>query len=270
LTATLLILSGDIESNPGPPTTTVHSVNFAFVNTHSVVQKTAIVHSLINELKLDCLALTETWIKQSHPDAIKLDPAPPGYVVFHTHRPDDKTGGGVAFIARDDLRARQFSLSDSYPSCDILSIQLPTTSGRLNIITLYQPTTRSAVFYAELQDLLDEVSNLPGHSVICGDFNSPSSISHGSLDQRIIDLLAMNEHQQHVSQSTHRYGGLLDLLITPIGSSIIKSAPTVKDLGVSDHLFKPFCRSAGLVLLLLSFNVGTIKGSLRIFSAVNY
>lgn len=105
----------------------------------------------------------------------------------------------------------------------------------MNVITLYQPVTRSAAFYTELQDLLDEVNGLPGCSIICGDFNSPSAAVSGMLDQQLLDIFAMNDCRQHVSEPTHRYGGLLDLLITSIGSSIIRSIPTVNDLGVSDH-----------------------------------
>ena len=112
---------------------------------------------------------------------------------------------------------------------------LTTGSGRVNVITLYQPVTRSAAFYTELQDLLDEVNGLPGCSIICGDFNSPSAAVSGMLDQQLLDMLTMNDCRQHVSKPTHRYGGLLDLLITSIGSSIIRSIPTVNDLGVSDH-----------------------------------
>ena len=41
--------------------------------------------------------------------------------------------------------------------------------------------------------------------------------------------------QQHVSEPTHRYGGLLNLLITLVSSSILKSTPPVQNLGVSDH-----------------------------------
>jgi len=55
LLTALLLLTGDIELNSGPAT--VHSLN-----TQSAVLQTAIVHNLIDELELDGLALTKTWI----------------------------------------------------------------------------------------------------------------------------------------------------------------------------------------------------------------
>ena len=56
-----LLLSGDIEINPGPPIT--HGFNLGYINAQSLKSKTAVVHSLIDELKLHCLAITESWIK---------------------------------------------------------------------------------------------------------------------------------------------------------------------------------------------------------------
>jgi hypothetical protein len=213
----------------------VSSLNFALVNTQWAVQKAAVIHSVIDELKLDCLALMETLIKPSHPDTIKRDLAPPEFTVFHTLRPNDRQGGGVGHIVWKDYAASQFMFSVLYPSCELLAIQFPTSGGRLNIITLYQPSTRSTAFYSELQDLLDEIDGLPGRSIICGDFNSPSSLSSGVLDQQLIDILAGHIMEQHVSEPTHRHGGLLNLLITPVSSSVIKSTPSVQDLRVSDH-----------------------------------
>jgi hypothetical protein len=82
LFAALLIVSGDVELNPGP--SMVHLLNFAVVNTQSAVQKAAVIHNMIDELQ--CLALTETWIKLSHPNTIKHDLAPPGFTVLRAHR----------------------------------------------------------------------------------------------------------------------------------------------------------------------------------------
>ena len=114
---------------------------------------------------MDGLALTETWIKLSRPHTIKRDLAPPEFNAFHTHRLNDRQGGGVALIVRmKTLLTSFFSLP--YLSCELLAILLMTSSGRLNIITLYQPLTRSTAFYSELHDLLDDIDGLPGRPII--------------------------------------------------------------------------------------------------------
>jgi len=89
--------------------------------------------------KLDLLAITETWIKNDHPDTIKLDLCPPGYSVTHTHRPTDKTGGGVALIVRSDIKVCRIHLNCSYKSFEVLAVHLLVNSTRLNIDVLYRP-----------------------------------------------------------------------------------------------------------------------------------
>jgi len=101
----------------------------------------------------------------------------------------------------------------------------------------HQPSTRSTKFYTELQDLLDEISGLPGRSIICGDFNCPSVAISSMWDQRLIDIVIMNDCWQHVSDPTHRYSGLLDLLNTSNLSSVITSLPTLTDHPVVSDKF---------------------------------
>ena len=63
----ILLLSGDIESNPGPATPTVPSthhvsgLNVGCINAYSAVNKVALLHNAIDECKLDILVVTETW-----------------------------------------------------------------------------------------------------------------------------------------------------------------------------------------------------------------
>jgi len=227
----VLLLSGDVEANPGPSIS--HQLNFGYINAQSVVQKTAVVHSLIDELKLDCLAITETWIKSDAPDAVKCDPAPPGYVIFHAHRQNNGLGGGVAFVARDEMCVRQIPMTGSYAPCDLLAVRLSTRVGRLNVVVLYRPP-QSAAFHEQLSDLLDEVSTLPGRLLLCGDFNCPSTSAPGSIDKSLTNLLVSYNLHQHVTSIT-RSTGLLDLLITSATDSSLMENVTVRDLGISDH-----------------------------------
>ena len=138
IVVSILLLSGDIESNPGPAVSTVPSthhvsrLNVSCINAYSAINEAARLHSAIDECKLDILAVTETWIKESHPDAIKRDLAPPGFTVLHFHRPGDGANdrGGVAIVARDKLCIEQVSLSGKYSSVEILAVQCSTKAGR--------------------------------------------------------------------------------------------------------------------------------------------
>jgi len=171
----ILLLSGDIETNPGPSSTC--GFNIGYVNARSLVKKTAIVHSLIDELSLDCLAITESWIKSDHPDAIKLDAAPPGFTVLHVHRHGAGMGGGVAFVCSNDLSVHQVTLTGSYQPCDILAVCLQTRKGRLNIIVLYRPP-QSPGFEDQLEELFDEV-----HYLVILSFAAILSVHHRACQE---------------------------------------------------------------------------------------
>jgi len=58
--------------------------------------------------------------------------------------------------------------------------------------------------------MLDEISVLPCRSIIGGDFHCPSVTVSDMLDQRLIDIIIMNDCRQHVSdEPTRQCGGLL-------------------------------------------------------------
>jgi len=70
LVSILLLLSDDIESNPGPAQPT--SFNFGCLN---VRNKTAAIHHVIADHQLYFLALSESWIRLDDPTAIANDVA---------------------------------------------------------------------------------------------------------------------------------------------------------------------------------------------------
>ena len=194
------------------------------------------LHNTIDECKLDILAVTETWIKKSHPDAIKLDIAPPGFTVTHCHRPGDRIHdrGGVAIIARDNLRIKQVSLSGTYLSVEMLVVQCSVSVGRLNIVVIYRPP-KSTKFFSELDNLLEELVTLPGHLLICGDFNSRSNNNNVDIVVQLKTSLIEHDLLQHITSPTHRLGGLLDLFITPVDQSSLVKDIDIRDMGFSDH-----------------------------------
>jgi len=73
----MLLLVAGVEPNPGPRCARTSSVNFGLLNARSVVSKAAHIHDVISDLHLDVLAVTETWVTNDAPDAIKLDVAHP-------------------------------------------------------------------------------------------------------------------------------------------------------------------------------------------------
>ena len=71
---------------------------FGLFNVRSAVNKNALIHDMIFHNNLSCLALTETWISADAPNAIKLQSAPVGYLIKHTHRNSKVKKTGEAWL----------------------------------------------------------------------------------------------------------------------------------------------------------------------------
>ena len=144
-----------------------NGLRFGQLNSRSVTKRIAVLHDTIHDHNLDFIAITETWIKDSAPDAIKLDVAPAGFSVTHAHRGSSlvdsgvsvatngvrrgrrkkrqetsgrgvkglrrgtsKRGGGLALVYRDNLSVKRVSLRDP------LIKDLPRTSYELLLTRL--------------------------------------------------------------------------------------------------------------------------------------
>jgi hypothetical protein len=133
----LLLLMAGVEPNPGPQPW----LNFAIQNARSVVTKAAVIHDLIADMKLDLLAITETWVPSDAPDTVKLDVTPPGYAVVHRARGAyaDKRGGGIALVHRESLKAHLLDLSPSTDSEALaVKVHTPTSHRPLIVVTVYR------------------------------------------------------------------------------------------------------------------------------------
>ena len=122
------------------------------------MSKAAHIHDVIEDLRLDALVLTETWITSDAPDAIKLDVAPPGYQVTHQAvcSSSDKRGEGIAFICREDAKVRLFDIG-SPSEFELLAVSLSIQpSKHIVIACVYRPPGAvSHQFCDQLADVFD-------------------------------------------------------------------------------------------------------------------
>jgi len=94
----VLLLLGEVETNPGPA-----GLRLGLVNSRSAVTKAALIQDIISHHRLDVLVVTETWMRPDLPQAIVNDIVPPDYAAIHHFRPSSQ-GGGVAVVHRCGLK----------------------------------------------------------------------------------------------------------------------------------------------------------------------
>ena len=237
--AFLLLIAG-VESNPGPENTSSSATNFGLINARSMIQKTALIHDVISDNRLDLLAVTETWVYENSPDVHKRDAAPAGFSIVHAHRSitphtrGKQHGGGVALIHREDIRVRVIP-TPSTRTFEILLVKVINCTIGLMIAVIYRPpSTKLTDFVTELSDLIDSGSLGPRY-IICGDLNCPGpSGTKGLVGKELLEVIDGYSLTQHVVSPTHQSDNLLDHILSPHGTECVKDV-TVKNVGLSDH-----------------------------------
>src|SRR5437867_7449082 len=238
LVVLLLLLAGDVQSNPGPVVTS-SSLNFSCLNIRSAssistdLDKPAVLQEFLSDHSIDILALTETWLTPETLPSTLNSLTPPGYSIIHSPRPQGK-GGGLGLIFRSYLKVSTVSLP-LFASFESLCVRLTIASTSFTLLVIYRPpSSNSTLFQAEFSTLLEDLISTPSELIITGDFNlhvdDPNSCSGSSF----LSLLDTFGFSQLVSFPTHIAGHTLDLLITR-SSSTLFSDIAMPDHSLSDH-----------------------------------
>ena len=208
----LLLLMGNVEPNPDPQT-----INFGLLNARSSVNEAALIHDVVNDHRLDIVAVTETWMLSDNPAAIKQDITPVGYHVLHACRGSSANlhrGGGVAIIHRDSFNVSTVDLG-CFTEFEYLSVKLRSPTAPSQITCIYRPPgSVSNAFCDDLSNMFDQLLLSGQQQIVCGDFNSPGD--DGKLS--VVDCRSCchsYNQQQLVTHSTHQAGNILDLIIVP-------------------------------------------------------
>jgi len=235
----LILLLGGVEANPGPYT-------MGLLNVHCAEHKAALIHDVIQERRLDLLVLTETWLLADMPPAVTDDMALAGYSAIHRLGHPGVRCGGVSLVFRDGLLVSRFNMSATVTTFEYLATKIITPQGRVNLVSLYRSPSSSKYgasigdFCVEFDDFLDELLELPGESVLCGDFNCPGSTDR-SIDHQLLDVIESRDLRERVGCATRdgwsgSASNLLDLIVTNEHSPVISSV-TVHNCSFSDHKF---------------------------------
>ena len=234
----LLLLSGDINLNPGPITSS--PLCLAHLNIRSAssitsdLNKPALLQEFLSDYGIDILALTETWLPPDvHPSTLNSI-TPENYSLFHVPRPRG-TGGGVALLYRSFLNISKITLH-SFTSFEALCVKLVLASSTYTILTIYRPpdSRHESTFMSEFSTILQDLVPSSSELIITGDFNfhvNKPSLSPASTFLTLLDTYGL---VQLITFPTHYLNNTLDLLITRSNSTIFTEIKSIDPL-LSDH-----------------------------------
>jgi hypothetical protein len=210
------------------------------------IDKATIIHNLIVQNDIDCLALVETWLRPGDTDIlVQKKMTPEGYRFEHIPRSSSLSGktrgGGLALIFKKGI-AVTIAKSENYKSLEYLEAEIKHANEMIRLITLYRPPSKSDKdFLDDFGKITDLLTTSKGKSLIVGDFNyhvdlkdKPTETKAKKRAQNFLNLLDNANLIQHVNEATHKHGHTLDLVISRIGELKVNSLKC--DLSVpSDH-----------------------------------
>lgn len=229
----LLLLSGNVELNPGPSYLSLACLNSRSVSSTNKCDKSSLIQELIVDNSFDILNLTETWINPDLSDLALKSITPPGFSSLSCPRASGR-GGGIACIYRSFLKVTSLVIP-TYESFEVLGVQLSIASQCFNLFTAYRPPSCSmSTFLSEFSSFLSSYVSSPCEFLISGDFNIHVDDNGDPYGQRFLDLLDSFALTQHVSFPTHIKGHTLDLLISRSASQLVTNVSCTDPL-LSDH-----------------------------------
>ena len=234
----LLILSGDIELNPGPPQSKLRQCRFLYSNIRGL-------YSNIKDLSIvsrqyDILFCTETLVSDMRHISELLIPGFKKPILLK--RNSIPRACGMAIYVREGYSASRNHLAE----CGCHEVQVMKVCGRLHnfyLFSIYRnPDLDDSIFDCLLSSMASiQGSDRKASFIFVGDFNAHHRDWLNSVSQTdchgvaALDFATQSGCEQLIAGPTHRSGNCLDLLLTD--SSGIVAANVGLPVGTSDHNF---------------------------------
>ena len=231
----LLLISGDVHSNPGPDTNhTKKYIEICHVNVRSLKPdqrsvKLDELYSTALEKNFDVICVNETFLDETISDKdIEL----PGFQVFRNDR--NRHGGGVAMYVHDSIAVK---LVDDINTDDaeLVCVEVRHREKSFLIVAWYRPPGSredADMFLDQFQNIYNQILTKTFDSLfILGDFNDrciawEDSHCGSELGKRFFRFLEENLLFQVIKEPTYladNYASLLDLIITDSPGFVMNS-----------------------------------------------
>ena len=191
------------------------------INIQSVNNKTHDIRDLINDMKLDFLAMTETWLSD-HENAKINEMTPSTHNFFSRPRGEGRGGGVGIFLSKNFKKVNEKRINNV--SFEGMQVNCEYVGRKIVFLIIYRPPRgNKSVFNNEIRNIL-ELLNLVGINIIlCGDFNLWFD---DHLDNQVSDFketLALLQLTNVVQNATSSTGHILDLVCTDINNNIVRN-----------------------------------------------
>ena len=219
-------------------TNTTRLFCISHINARSIHNKIESFQEHLLARRVDICAVTETWLKQADINSMAHREVPPeGYSIISHSRLNDRPGGGVAIVYRDNVRVKDHTGTNLFSTMEYMNASICLNISTINLYIIYRYLASSVIdFCNELVSLLEEnVNTDKGTLILTGDFNIHMDDPTHPDTNTFIDTLDGLDLRNHVNFPTHKLNHHLDLFIDTTSSPIL----TEVECGfmLSDHNF---------------------------------
>ncbi|XP_071950945.1 uncharacterized protein [Antedon mediterranea] len=239
-----ILLSGDVESNPGPGNTQTSSVKVYYQNVRSLKNKMDVYNSDLNahliQSNLDIVALTETWLNCNVLDS---ELSVSNYTLFRRDRDTDKRGGGILMLVNNKFTCNRVERLES-DSTEFMWIEIQL-KRRISLLVglFYRPPNATPDVLRRFTSSVEIAMLYYKNSefLILGDFNlpeinwssNPYSAPAQSMGEHLLDVLLSSCGLFQCNTYCTRMDKMLDLVIC--SKNISDKVYTANDIFLSDH-----------------------------------
>ena len=203
------------------------------------------IYDMIVDKKVDILCLTETWLAET--DGAAIAALLPDTHVFHScPRKDGRRGGGVGVVASKAIKSMK-SIHGKFTTFESIEFRFSHNKENLIFYTIYRPPDSDYVrFSEEFLSFLMRSEAQKGKKYYVGDFNVAVNKTDDPHSLQFLETIESFNLQNHVLESTHQSGNILDLVITKNCSNTVHDLDVEPVNSISDHK-------------LIEFEIGTIN-----------
>ena len=210
----LLLLSGDIETNPGPNTSNgVSSLAIYHQNIRSIRNKMEYISD--NWIDFDILCFTESHLSNNVGNyTIQLE-------TFNFYRNDrgDNSGGIIVYVSESVLSKRLLQLED--PSLDMVMIEVRSHNKIVIICTIYRPPNSGVQFWDKFNGCIERALDHTDNFIIVGDINEDQL---NPTSRKFKELLMINNLVNIINEPTR---------VTPHSATLIDPIAISNNISVS-------------------------------------
>ena len=215
-----ILLSGDIETNPGPETLDFCCWNLNSITAHDFL-RVSLIEAYNSVYNYDLIGVVETHLDNNVvEDRMALD----GYSFIKNNHPQNVKRGGVGLYYKDSLPLKNRSDLVTLPECVVCEIQI--NKKKYFFVVIYRSPSQSQSefdnFTINFELLLSKMhAENPFCIVITGDFNCRSTQwwehdienNEGKIFEPFVSELGLH---QLISEPTHFMGDSKSCIVVPV------------------------------------------------------